>query len=227
MSSSPETAGSPAGIPVKKKRSPLFYLGMGCLGIVLLTVLGIGILSWQVMSGLNQKVDSAALIRSFNGDLPIYPGAKIDDRTTNLIQKIISYSRGLANVTESAAIALRSAEDSKKIVGWYDFEMSKNGFRVMQTRQNSIGIRLEEAVNRTYVRIDKQNRLVAVSMQIGKAPGEAAEDSKENTMIHVLRMVGQPEPVEKNTPEPAVKAEKIKVSPKASPSPKSSPSAVR
>lgn len=167
---------------VKRGKSPWFFVGMGCLGLVLLTLGLIGYSAFKVMDAMKQPATSL-------GDVPIYPKAKLDVPMTKVVQGTAAVTRMITGKQSFAASVYRVSVTPEAAVTWYDTEMTKRGYVPTKARQSSIGQKMEGQVMHQYF---KKEQKEIVMVQAGIAPDNKADktDTADTTMLIVMRMMG-------------------------------------
>jgi hypothetical protein len=117
--------------PTKQPKSPWFYVGMGCLGLFVLsfgTCATIGVIGFnKAKEAMNQPVDEASIAQEFQG-IPTYPGGKLNVEITKV-------TRGVLNVVAMATPgkkfhlgAYKVADAPDKVMEWYDAKMTEAGY---------------------------------------------------------------------------------------------------
>jgi hypothetical protein len=122
-----------AGYPMtpKKQKSPWLYVGLGCLGLFVLsfgacaTIGVIGMNKYKEVA--NQPVDEASIAQEFQG-IPTYPGGKLNAEITKV-------TRGILNIFTMATPgkkfhigAYKVPDAPEKVMEWYDAKMAEAGY---------------------------------------------------------------------------------------------------
>jgi hypothetical protein len=124
-------------------RSAGFYVGMGCLGFVILGFVGCGVaglVGFNVVNKtFNQPVSEAIILQELNG-IPKYPEATFNETATKLTHglfKVISW----ASKDKQILGGVFDVKDSPdKVLVWYDEKMKEAGYKpvpVVKTEKNS------------------------------------------------------------------------------------------
>ncbi|MES2460640.1 MAG: hypothetical protein V4671_08645 [Armatimonadota bacterium] len=186
MSYSPGAYVPPPPAPAKRGRSPWFFVGMGCLGLVLITLGLVGYGAYQMVTAINRPVTNDEVVRSLGG-VPIYPNAKLDMATTKVIQGTAAMTRMITGKQTFAAGVFRTSVTPDQAVVWYDVELKKLGYEPTNARQPSIGQKMENQVMHQYF---KKKAKEIVIVQAGVVPEDKKTDPADATMLIVMRMIG-------------------------------------
>lgn len=164
--------------PASSGRSPWLYVALGC-GIFTLLIfggcIGAGIyFGNKVKQQINKPLDKEALAKELS-DVPIYPNAKLDEKTTKILQATTGFTKGLMKDGQSMAFAAYiSADDDSQILKWYDKNMVGAGYKAISTQESeSTGTTASHSFS-------KGDVVVVIQIPAGKS-----EDS-----FHILRMQG-------------------------------------
>ncbi|MBC8103487.1 MAG: hypothetical protein H7Z41_12990 [Cytophagales bacterium] len=185
----------PPPAPARRGRSPWFFVGMGCLALVLLTFGLVGYGVYRGVSAYNQPVTNEEVVRSLGG-IPLYPNAKLDLETTKATRAASGLTSMMMGKQTFAAAAFRVSVTPEVAVKWYDAELTRLGYVATRARQSSVGQKMENQTMHQYFN-DKQKEIVMV--QAGIAPDDGRDgraDSKDATMLIVMRLTGLPKPSE-------------------------------
>lgn len=190
MSYSPGAYVPPPPAAAKRGRSPWFFVGMGCLGLVLITLGIVGYGAYQMVSAINRPITNDE-VRDSLGNVPIYPEAKLDMATTKIIQGTAAMTRMVTGKQTFSAGVFRVSVSPEQAVAWYDVELRKLGYEPTKARQPSIGQKMENQVMHQYFK--KQAKEIVI-VQAGVIPEEKKTDPKDATMLIVMRMIGAAAP---------------------------------
>ncbi len=175
----------PPGSAVRRGKSPWFFVGMGCLGLVLLTLGIVGYAAYRVVSVVNRPVTNEEIIQSFGDKFPIYPKAKLDKATSKIMQGTSAVTQMITGKQGFAAAVFRVPVSPDDVVGWYDVELGKRGFVPTKARQPSIGQKMENQVMHQYFKKDVHEM---VMVQAGIIPEDKKTDPADATMLVLMRM---------------------------------------
>lgn len=163
----------------KRGRSPWFYVGIGC-GLILLLIVGsCAAISIKFASEFNKPFNKQEAVQKL-GDVPIYPGAQVDEMQSKAGQVALKAVGGLMKATQSTVLALRTDDLSGEVMAYYDNELNKRGFKLI--RQGQQAARSDQ---HTYVNSKARS---VVMVQSRDAPGESGSRA-----IMIMRFDGMPE----------------------------------
>ena len=186
MSYSPDAyVPPPPPSAMRRGKSPWFFVGMGCLGLVLLTLGIVGYATYKVVSVVNRPVTKEGIVQSLGDKFPIHPKAKLDMATSKIIQGTSAVTQMITGKQGFAAAVFRVPVSPEDVVGWYDVELGKQGFVPTKARQPSIGQKMEKQIMHQYFKKDAREM---VMVQAGIIPDEKKTDSADATMLIVMRM---------------------------------------
>jgi hypothetical protein len=117
-----------------------FYLGMGCLGLVVLGFGGCALIGFKGLGAFNQTfnqpVDEATVLQELGG-IPKYPGSTYNEMSTKLTRgvfKLISMADGdkkalggVFNVTDAPEKVFAFYDDKMKEAGYKEIPLEKVG----------------------------------------------------------------------------------------------------
>jgi hypothetical protein len=166
--------------PATSRRSPWLYVALGCGLFTVLLVGGcvafISIAGNKLAQEMKKPLDKAALQREM-ADVPTYPGAKIDEKSTKAAGAVFGFMKGMMKKGQSMTFAAYTTpDDDAKVLAWYDKAMTAAGYQRAKGTAKSGNV--EE--QRMYRKGD-----VIVMVQI---PGGASTAS-----FHLMRMQGMDE----------------------------------
>ena len=184
MSYSPNAYVPPPPPAARRGKSPWFFVGMGCLGLFLVTIGLISYSAYKVMGVLKQPITSAGVVQSL-GDVPIYPNAKLDMTMTKVIQGTAAVTQMVTGKNTFSAGVFQVPVTPEAAVSWYDTEMVKRGYVANKVRQSSVGQKLQSQVQRQY---SSKTIKEIVIVQAGLTPEEQRTDPKNGTMLILMRM---------------------------------------
>jgi hypothetical protein len=115
-----------------------FYLGMGCLGLVVLGFGGCAFIGFKGLGAFNQTfnqpVDEATILQELGG-IPKYPGATFNETSTKLTRgvfKVITWANkdkkalgGVFNVTDASEKVFAFYSDKMKEAGYKEIPLEK------------------------------------------------------------------------------------------------------
>ena len=126
--------------PPRRGRSPWAWVAMGCGGLTLLGFGGCAVFVWSVTNQVRQEMAKpfveAEAIASI-GDIPRYPGATIDPEASKAARGGLLAMRRMIPANRQGVLALRSTDPDEKIMGWYEQQMTKNGYKRREMREQS------------------------------------------------------------------------------------------
>jgi hypothetical protein len=186
MSYSPGAYVPPPPAAAKRGRSPWFFVGLGCLGLVLVTLGIVGYAAYQMVSAINRPVTNDEVVKALGG-VPIYPKAKLDMPTTKVIQGTAAMTRMITGKQSFAAGVFRVPVSPEQAVAWYDFNLGKLGYVPTNARQPSIGQKLENQI--MHQNFKKKSKEIVI-VQAGILPEDKKSDPTDATMLIVMRMMG-------------------------------------
>jgi hypothetical protein len=149
--------------PPRRGRSPWFYVGMGCAGLVLVSFVGCAVLFSRVASELKNAPTTAAATATALKDIPAYPKANWDAKTTQVASVTLKVMSGALKATSTAGGGYTTDDLSAEVFAFYDKEMAKRGYKIA-SRQDS-----GRQVQHMYV--NKTTKTMAM-IQVQDTPGE-------------------------------------------------------
>lgn len=131
--------GSLPSPPPVRRRSPWLAVAVG-IGILALVAFGfLGTLIYYIKAEANKPLDIAALQADFR-DVPLYPGAKLDESMTKTQRgagKLTEMVTGELKADQTVIGAWLTPESPSEVKYWYDRVMPPRGFQ--QVPQPEIG----------------------------------------------------------------------------------------
>jgi hypothetical protein len=184
MSNARDAYVPPPPASVKKGRSPWFFVGIGCLGLILLTVGIVSFGAYKMITAINRPLTNEEVALSL-GNIPIYPKAKLDMTTTKVIQGTAAMTQMMTGKESFAAGVFRSADTPDTVVNWYDAELGIRGYVPTKARQPSVGQKMENQLMHQYFS-KKESKIVIV--QAGTVAEDKKTDPTNSTMVIVMRI---------------------------------------
>jgi hypothetical protein len=175
--------------PTKQPKSPWFYVGMGCLGLFVLsfgTCATIGVIGFnKVKSEMAKPLDKETLKQELAG-IPEYPNATLDEQAT----KAMRAGTGLMSFAMQGKKMMMAAYDTKEpasdIIAWYDTKMTEAGYESSNADNVSLkkyGISVDTGGTARMVRMFvKDTEMVQIQAQSKK-------DTKKNVLM-IMRFTG-------------------------------------
>jgi hypothetical protein len=154
----------------KKQKSPWFYVGMGCLGLFVLslgTCVTIGVVASNKFKEVaNQPIDEASIAQEFNG-IPMYPGGKLSKEVTKMTRGVLNIVTMMTPGKKFHIGAYMVPDAPDKVMEWYDAKMTEAGYS--ETKQVfKIGNNADEDGKGIAKMYKKDKDLVQIQAREGK-----------------------------------------------------------
>jgi hypothetical protein len=176
-----------AGYPMapKKQKSPWFYVGMGCLGLFVLslgTCVTIGVVATnKFKTEMGKPLDKETIKQEMAG-IPEYPNATLDETATKGARTAMGMASFLMQGKKMSMAAYDTKDAPSDIIAWYEPKMLEAGYETSDansTQLKKMGINTSrKGVVRMFI---KDQEMVQVQGQQG---------SKEKNVLVLLRMTG-------------------------------------
>lgn len=130
--------------PVRQGRSPMFYVGIGCLalfGIGIIAVIVLGMYIANLSKGVQKAIETPVPLETVKAglqDVPIYPGAQYrDSKETRAARAVMTTMLTQMKTAQSAEMATFTVSDAPdKTLAWYDTKLKAAGYTVSSTGKN-------------------------------------------------------------------------------------------
>jgi hypothetical protein len=126
----------------KKQRSPWFYVGMGCLGLFVLslgTCVTIGAVGFnkirnsegykKMQQEMSKPFDGEAIQKEMAG-IPEYPGATLNETSTKAARMATGYMSMVLEKKKMSTAAYTVKEPPAEVVAWYEKKMPEAGYEL-------------------------------------------------------------------------------------------------
>jgi hypothetical protein len=166
----------PDAPPVRQGRHPMFYVGMGCLVLFCIGMVGciaLGFTAYKVGKEGMEAVQKAAktpvpleTVQAGLGDVPVYPNAKYaDSEASRTARAGIRFLMEKLKAARSVEVAQFTVADApEKTLAWYDAKLKAAGYEVSGTRSGQRKNRDPEAVPvKQYVHTYKKGDTVVIA----------------------------------------------------------------
>jgi hypothetical protein len=168
-----------------KKKSPWLYVGLGCLGLFVLslgTCVTLGVVATQKFKAEMVKPLDKETIKQEMAGIPEYPNATLDETATKGARTAMGMASFLMKGKKMSMAAYDTKESPSDIIAWYEPKMVEAGYETSDASSASLkkmGINTSsKGVVRMFI---KDQEMVQVQSQ---------EGSKEKNVLILLRMTG-------------------------------------
>jgi hypothetical protein len=168
-----------------KKKSPWLYVGLGCLGLFVLTFGGcaiLGVVGFNKMKAEIKKPLNKETLKQEMAGIPEYPNTTLNEEATKGMRAAMGLMSMAMQGKKISMVAYDTKESPADIIAWYEPKMVEAGYETSDTSSASLkkmGINTSsKGVVRMFI---KDQEMVQVQSQ---------EGSKEKNVLILLRMTG-------------------------------------
>jgi hypothetical protein len=167
----------------KKAKSPWLYVGLGCLGLFVLTFGGCAVFVMsaknKIEAEMKKPLDKEALKQEM-GDIPVYPNATLDEKVTKATRAGVGIMSFALQGKKMSMAAYSIKEPIADALAWYDQKMPEAGYAPAKKTADMKKFQFGPRGGESHIFV-KDREMVQVQSQEGK--------SEKNVLI-VMRMTG-------------------------------------